>query len=194
LDPFPKTGLFRNITLIVDGTDCPINRPSARKDRELYSSGRLKENISSRYNVKYTIACQISSGKICFVDGPVPGSYADVTSFRDCGLLFNLPKKEMILCDKGYQGQPRCLTPYKKDRGKLFLTAEEEAFNEVLSSVRMLVERVIGRVKVFGALGSRGRFRSHTLEKHKALFTVACQITNISLEIEPLMFHTNFYL
>src|SRR5690348_3064393 len=112
-----------NTFLTVDGTDCPINRPTERENRDLYSCGRLKENISSRYNVKYTVACQISTGRICFVDGPDPGSFADVTSLRECGLLHDLTnEQELVLCDKGYQGQPRCLTPFKKDRGTPHLT------------------------------------------------------------------------
>jgi len=193
LDSYPKCGIFQNISLIVDGTDCPINRPTTREERELYSNGRLKENISSRYNVKYTIGCQIRTGRICFVDGPDPGSYADVTSIKECDIFDSLNDKEILLCDKGYQGHPRCLTPFKKERGTISLTPDEEAFNEVLASVRILVERVIGRIKVFGSLGSRGRFHCHDLRKHKAIFHVACQITNISLEIEPVMIEANFY-
>jgi len=194
LDAIPRDGLFKDISLIVDGTDCPINRPSTREERELYSNGRLKENISSRYNVKYTIACQISTGRICFVDGPDPGSFADVTSLKECGIFQSLDGMEILLCDKGYQGHPRCLTPFKKERETLYLNPDEAAFNEVLSSVRILIERVIGRVRVFGALGSRGRFHCHNLRKHKSLFNVACQVTNVSLEVEPLLYESNFYL
>jgi hypothetical protein len=194
LYPIPESGLFKNISLIVDGTDCPINRPINREQRELYSNGRVKENIYGRYNVKYTIACQISTGRICFVGGPDPGSQTDISSLNYGELLSQIEEEEILLCDKGYQGQPKCLTPFKKDRGKPFLSPVEEAFNEVLASVRILVECVIGRIKIFGALGSRGRFHCHTLEKHKVVFNVACQITNLSLEIEPLKYYPNFYL
>ena len=47
---------------------------------------------------------------------------------------------------------PNCLTPFKGDP-----TPEEEAFNEVIASVRILVECVIKRIKSFGVLG---RFHS----------------------------------
>jgi len=194
LDDVPRFGIFRNISLIVDATDCPIRRPSVRTQRELYSNGRMKENTYCRYNVKYTIACQISSGRICFVSGPDPGSHSDVVSFREGGLFSVCDREELFLCDKGYQGQPRCLTPYKKDQGALFLPPEQDAFNDVLSSVRILVECVIGRIKIFGITGGRGRFPCHNLEKHKTLFNVVCQITNLSLDFEPLRFNPNFYL
>jgi hypothetical protein len=41
--------VFGDIALIVDGTDCPINRPGTREGRNEFSNGRNKENISSRY-------------------------------------------------------------------------------------------------------------------------------------------------
>lgn len=49
LDPLASAGLFKDITLIVDGTDCPIHRPGTREQRNVYTNGRNKENILSRY-------------------------------------------------------------------------------------------------------------------------------------------------
>lgn len=97
---------------------------------------------------------------------------------------------DILLADKGYQGQPRMLTPFKGSS----ISPEESAFNEILASVRILVECVLKRIKNFGALGSRGRFRSNDHGKHCALFRVACQVTNITLEEEPIWSHSNFYL
>ncbi len=104
--------------------------------------------------------------------------------------MVKLNNNEIILADKGYQGQPNCLTPFKGQD----LTPEEDALNEVGASVRILVECVIKRIKTFGALGSRGRFHSNDLFKHKAVFNVACQITNISLDQEPVWLTHNFFL
>ena len=43
--PFvPAEGPFMNSSLVIDGTDCPIDRASRREDRNLYSNGRHKEN------------------------------------------------------------------------------------------------------------------------------------------------------
>lgn len=67
--PPSESSFFQNAFLVVDGTDCPLRRPSKREDRNLYSNGRSKENIKSRYNLKYTIAVQIVTGKICFISG-----------------------------------------------------------------------------------------------------------------------------
>jgi len=65
---------------------------------------------------------------------------------------------EIILADKGYEGCPIILTPFKGS----FISDEEEAFNNVLSSVRIIIECTLHlyRLKIFGVLGSRGRFHS----------------------------------
>lgn len=186
---YPKSGIFENITLIVDGTDCPVDRPTKLEDRLKYSSGRSKENTHGRYNLKYTIACQVMTGKICAVLGPEPGKVSDITWLRNGENMLLLKSNEIILADKGYQGHKNCLTPFKGSG----LSPSEEAFNEVLASVRILVECVINRIKIFGVFGSRGRFHC-SIEKHKFLFNLACQITNVSIERDPVWLQKNWYL
>jgi len=192
LDHVPSAGIFAGISLVVDGTDCPVDRPQTRDGRNFLSSGRSKENIYGRYNLKYTVACQISSGKICSILGPEGGSVADVTALREGELVAVINAcnpLEIILADKGYQGHWKCLTAYKgKD-----LLPEQEAFNEVLASVRIICECTINRIKKFGVLGSRGRFHCQ-IGEHKAIFNVSSQITNISLSLQPVWLHTNWYL
>jgi len=190
--PVATSGPFQNITLIVDGTDCPIDRPCLSKDeRTKYHSGRSKDNQYSRYNLKYTIGVQVATGRICTVIGPDPGSMHDITSVRksELGTILSWEPFEMILGDKGYQGLGNCLSPFK---GK-FLLPSEEAFNEVVASVRQLVECVLHRIKIFGALGSRGRFHCDR-DKHRMVFNVCCQITNISMKREPVWVQQNWYL
>lgn len=98
----------------------------------------------------------------------------------------------MILADKGYIGEPIFVRPYKANRGHN-LTAEEEAFNTVLSSARQIVECSIQRLKIFGVLGRSGKFTcSH--EKHAQVFSVCAQITNVSLARNPVWLNINQYL
>jgi len=133
--PFiPQLGIFAGISLIVDGTDCAIDRPKTREERNYFSNGRHKENTYGRYNYKYTIACQIISGKICSVIGPHGGSVADITALRDgddIAIITSWNPFEILLADKGYQGHYKCLTPFKGPDN----SPEEDAFNEVLASV-----------------------------------------------------------
>jgi len=128
----------------------------------------------------------------------------DLTQLLQSGLIMYIvsfkPIEFFLLGDKGYQGAPRFFTPFKGifkshihiQQGK-YLNALEEAQNLVLASVRQLVENVLHRVKIFGVLGSRGRFHSH-ISKHKCIFNICCQLTNISMEREPCWSHINPYL
>lgn len=191
--PFvPSSGVFKNVSLIVDGTDCAVDRPSHRADRNYLSNGRHKENTYGRYNLKYTVACQVCTGKICYVFGPEGGSVADITSLRNgelVSIITSYDPLEIVLADKGYQGLNSCLSPHKgRD-----LNPEQEAFNEVLASVRILVECVIKRIKQFGVLGNRGRFHCD-ISKHKLAFNVCCQISNITFEFEPVWNQINWHL
>ncbi|HYN44830.1 MAG TPA: transposase family protein [Candidatus Limnocylindrales bacterium] len=187
--PFvPENGLFENVTLVVDATECAIDRPTRREDRNLYSNGRHKENTHGRYNLKYTVGVQVATGKICFVSNPEPGSVADIQALVNSDLVDYMTPGEIILADKGYQGHPNCLSPFKGTN----LDATEEAFNEIIASVRQVVECVFSRMKIFGIIG-KGRYR-WDLSNHRAVFNVCAQITNISLDRSPLWLETNFYM
>jgi len=48
------------------------------------------------------------------VFGPFPGSVHDITTLREGGLLAKLPARERFLADKGYEGEERALTPFKR--------------------------------------------------------------------------------
>jgi len=105
--PVTTTGIFAGVAMVVDGTDCPIDKPSSSKeDRLLYFSGRSKDNQYSKYNVKYTIGVQIGTGKIVLVVGPTPGSVHDITALREGEKVLYIISHdpyELILGDKGYQ-------------------------------------------------------------------------------------------
>jgi len=180
--------------MIVDGTDCPIDTPFASKEERLrFYCGRNKDNTNSRYNLKYTIGVQVATGRIVAVLGPEPGSVHDITALRNSELIaiiLSWDPYEVVLADKGYIGEPIFLTPYKATGG---LSTQLTAFNEVLSSVRQIVECTIHRVKIFGVLGRCGRFRC-SREQHKPVFNVCAQITNISLERSPVWMSENWYL
>jgi len=192
-DFVPTHGVFKGVSLIVDGTECPLDRPMTKTERLKYFSGRKKENAYSKYNLKYTVAVQVSTGRICGIVGPDIGSMSDIRAIQQSEIAVmlqeNTGEPEFILGDKGYQGLHACLSPIKGS----YLSPQEEAFNEVLASVRQLVECVFQRVKIFGVLGTRGRFHADP-DRHKAVFNVCCQITNISMKREPVWLQKNFYL
>jgi hypothetical protein len=130
--------------------------------------GSDKNNAYSKYNLKYIIGVQISTGQICFINGPDPSSVHDIMAWHGCkGVILICYQNlfEIIFANKGYQELDGCLTPFKgkynlmlSNLKKSYLTASEEAFNEVITSVRQIIECTLQRVKIFGVLGSKSRW------------------------------------
>ena len=183
--------------MVIDATECPIERPSSKRklERQCFFSGRKKENARSKYNLKYSVGVQVSSGMIVWIDGPDYGSKNDIRVLRESEIIAQIvdwDPFEIVIADKGYEGMGNMLTPYKNP------SPDEDAFNTVLSSVRQIVECSLQRLKIFGILGERGRFRNGSMEysqeRHGKIFNLCCQFTNISMEREPVWREVNFYL
>jgi hypothetical protein len=149
--------LFGSIKLIVDGTDCPIDAPTDKKTKISFCSTRKKDNQHSHYNFKYTVAVQIATGKICAILGPDVGKQSDINSLRQHQKQLKLEEGELLLADRGYQGHEICLTGFKNSRSYR-TDVDDYVFNELLDSVRQIVECTLKRIKDFGVLGSAGRF------------------------------------
>ena len=88
------------------------------------------------------------------------GSVHDFQLFKNSEV--SIIERIECLADAGYQGlnqlHTNSQTPKKKSKYHP-LTAEEKAANRTLSSQRILVENVIGRLKVFRILSERYRNR-----------------------------------
>ena len=86
------------------------------------------------------------------------GAVHDFEIFKQSGI--QILKNILLLGDKGFQGicaiHPYSLTPFRKPR-KGELTAEQKAFNKLLSKFRMLIEHVNRRIKRFKILQIRYR-------------------------------------
>jgi hypothetical protein len=133
------------------------------------------------------------NGKIHFVTGPIPSSVHDITQIKRSDIWKKLSPHELIMGDKGYIGLYRIITPYKEYQNGDLFTPEMWARNKIIASPRQIVECVIRRIKVFGVLGNRGRFRSNR-DFHEKVFMVCCQLTNITIDLRPVWKCTNRYL
>ncbi len=102
---------------------------------------------------------ETASGRI-FATAFAAGKVHDFALFKRSETA--LPGKTHCLADSGYQGVQKqhanSRTPKKKSKHHP-LTREEKAANRELSRSRMLVEHVIGRLKVFRLLSERYRNR-----------------------------------
>ena len=79
------------------------------------------------------------------------GTAHDFRMFRE-SLVGVLPESILMLLDSGFQGAadyfPNALLPYKASKHNP-LTAEQKAWNTMIAKLRVVVEHVIRRLKIF---------------------------------------------
>lgn len=182
----PPGSLFFGATFCLDGTECGIAKPSDKQEEDMWYSDK-----AGQFTVKYETCTHISSGRIMWFAGGVPGSISDIKLAKNSGVIDAVPQGEWGVCDKGYVGMPA--TQFKAmlkttnilqgDIQSRTLALDEKIYNRCLSAVRIEIERVNGRLKRFKAL-----WRSRARERfaHCMIFSVLCNIVNIQMELEPM--------
>ena len=163
-----KNILTNKCKLSLDGTDCPIQEPQPFN----------KKYFSHKFHgpgLKYEIGICITTGWICWYNGPFPCGNPDVNIAR-LGVIRYIATGEKILADGGYN-----------DGNRFFSTPT--GINDVTQRMRSLCrarhETVNGRMKNFKVLSTRFR---HGLEKHKICFTAILNIVQIYI----MLYDTNF--
>lgn len=155
-------------TLICDATESPIERP--KKRQKLYYSGKKK-----RHTLKTEIRIT-SKGRIVRVSKAYPGSTHDFTVLKQEG---DLPKDSRLFVDSGYQGihaiHPNVDFPYKATKERP-LDDEEKAYNKGLSRCRIMIENVLGDIKVFKILSDRYRNKR---KRYNIKFRIIAGIVNL---------------
>ena len=88
---------------------------------------------------------------------------------------------EMVVCDKGYKGDPKTCTP---------IEAKNAAHRRAMALGRARHETVNRRFKTWGALQQRWR---HSNEKHAITFKAVVTITQLEIENGRPLFQINGY-
>ncbi len=145
--------LFPELIVIVDATEQKINRPQHKTRRDNCYSGKKKI-----YSRKTQVIIN-KDGLILHKSKSVKGKKHDKKLFDEESPW--IPKEVVILGDSGYQGIDGSVDnvvrlPRKKSRGQN-RSKEDKRFNKKLSSTRILVENVIGKIKHFGIIGEKYR-------------------------------------
>ena len=149
--------------IFIDGTHCPVQRPSKKTLRRMAYSGK-KKRFTNNTNV-YTNR----DGVVIGISKCTVGSVGDITLLKERPMPFGRWEEAMheadrpegdrnrLYCDRGYQGIATHLPgtvpmiPYKKTR-KTPLTREQRRHNSRINSTRMLVEHSICRLKRYARL------------------------------------------
>ena len=145
--------------VIIDGTHCPVQRPSEKTVRRMRYSGK-KKRFTNNTNI-----CINTEGVIIGISKSMVGSTHDITLLKESPMPFgkwtesmkdaSTPKEDRIRLtgDKGYQGMAKelpgttTMTPYKRSKEHPTLTAGQKEHNRKVNATRMPVEHAIGRLK-----------------------------------------------
>ena len=123
-----------------------------------------------------------SSGRIVAV-AFAAGKVHDFSLFKASRVEFS--ERTLCLADSGYQGlqklHEQSQTPKKKSKHPP-LTQEEKRSNREISRQRMIIEHVIGRLKVFRLLAERYRNRR---KRFGLRFTPIAALYNLEYALPP---------
>jgi hypothetical protein len=138
--------------VVMDVTESPIERP--KKGQKKFFSGKQREHTLKTQ----VVINQKSSQIICLGHGQ--GRIHDFRLFKTSRVRFGELLK--VIADKGYQGIKKIHqlseTPVKKAKGKK-LTKAQKKYNRDLNRLRITVEHVNRRLKIFKILDYRYRNR-----------------------------------
>ena len=160
--------------LIVDVTEQKIQRPK-RKQKAYYSGKKKCHTLKNQVVIN-------KAGEIIDVNRSVPGRNHDKNIWDNSAIARLLPAEISITGDSGYQGIqhdfPHATLPHKKTRGGPELSKKQKRQNRKISRTRVLVDQLIGCMKVFKILSDRYRGNRH---KHSEIFKIIACVTNIKL-------------
>lgn len=156
---------------MVDVTERPIERPQ-KKQRAYYSGKKKQHTLKAQMVIN-----QVNGQIICTSFGK--GKIHDFRLFKQRPIP--LTPEQLCLADKGYQGivklhENSCL-PTKKPRQKQ-LDEHEKQHNRNLARLRIIVEHMNRRLKIFRILGERYRNRR---KRFGLRFNLLAALVNIEL-------------
>ena len=164
------------VTIVVDTTVCPIERPGSQYGelQRFYYSGKHHYHC-----VKYEVALCRKTNRVVWVSPQVRGAMHDVTVFRTMGLKDNLLPQELALADKGYVGDEKVMAPIKGRN----LQQVDLIWNSIVSRNRIVIENFFSRVKWFQFTQIPWR---HAIEDHELAFHTLVNILNVDLYFRPI--------
>lgn len=156
------------LAVIIDVTEQPIERP-AENQRSWYSGKKKRHTAKVQL-----IVCLFTLQILSVVCGK--GRIHDFTLFKQCGV--HLAEALEKYADAGYQGLDKLVanafTPIKKPKDR-DLTREERAYNRALAKLRIRIEHVNRRCKIFRVVKEVYRGKHRHLQK---TWTVVSALVN----------------
>lgn len=143
--------------LLVDTFEQRVQRPRERAEADTWYSGKKK-----MHTLKSQVVVDGRTGRIVDVASGARGPTADITLFRESGMLERCPEEAVLCGDLAYVGMResyragQAITPRRKPRGQP-RPPEDVAFNRSVARLRIPVEHSINRLRRYQALSQTDR-------------------------------------
>jgi len=168
------------LQVIVDSLEQRVQRPVGRAAAKAWYSGKQHS-----HTLKAQVMVEGETGYLVEVSDSVPGRTADITLLKQSGVLARVPENMALLADAGYQGlaklHDRAYTPYKRSNHSPPLTPDQIAYNHAFSSIRIVVENTLCRVRYYQCLTQRDR-QHRCLANHHARLCAVAGLVNLQLQ------------
>ena len=171
---------------IIDASEVFIETPS-----DLMLQSTSWSSYKHHNTLKFLVACT-PNGSISYISEAYLGSISDPALTKDCGFLSNLKGMAgmSVMADRGFTIRENLqqykvelnLPPFMEGRGQL--PADEVQVGRTIASLRIHVERAIGRMKLFKIL--KGVFPLKMYRLANQIVTVCALITNFQPALVPV--------
>lgn len=167
---------FTDIRCIIDCTEIFIERAST-----LSVQGQTFSNYKHHNTVKFLVAIT-PTGAICFVSKAWGGRTSDRVITENSGFLDYIEEGDLVMADKGFTigdllAKRKAFLNIPPFLRKKQFTVDEIEETKSIATVRIHVERAIGRVKQFHLLDANVPLSlSRNIE---SIFRVCCFLTNL---------------
>ena len=163
---------LQDVLLVIDVTESPIQRPKNKKLQKLCYSGKKKV-----HTLKTQVVINQETLKIIGLAFDLGHSHDFSIYKTSLGKAINT--SAVLLADSGYQGISECHSnseiPQKKSE-KFPLTDEQKQANHNLSKLRIFIEHVNAKIKVFKIFSIKYRNRRKRFMLRRNLI---CAIINL---------------
>ena len=162
------------LEVLIDSREQRIRRPTGAEKQRPFYSGKKKA-----HTLKMQAAVSVE-GRVQAVSESVPGTTSDLELLDRSGVVEQLEADEAAGLDKGYVGvekrhSTRTFYVPNKKPPKGELSEVQKSYNRSLSSVRIAVEHLFGRMSYFGALSQVFR---HRRERHGTVVRVVAWLVD----------------
>ncbi|XP_071649786.1 uncharacterized protein [Temnothorax longispinosus] len=178
--PIPFRSSYNHVQSIVDALEIQIEKPSDPVNQALTWSEYKKCNT-----IKYLISCG-PDGFINFISTGYGGRISDVLLFEKCGILDQLPEKCAVMADRGFKNiksllaekhcelikPPSVSSTHKPTKSEVLETKR-------IASLRIHVERVIGRLREFDFLKPHAVINHSMLSYTDDIIVIASALINL---------------